>query len=205
MLPRPKLTYANVTSTIALFLALGGTSYAVASLPKNSVGSTQLKKGAVGTTQLKGGAVTAEKLADGVAITGPRGPRGAEGPAGPKGDSGTPGPAQGESWKGLGLLNGWSNWGGEYQVAGYRKDGAGNVQLRGVIKREPSPTADTIVATLPAGYRPAATEIFSPDSGGNVVLSRFDVRPNGEVMWRGTANAGYVNVSLSGVIFTPAS
>jgi hypothetical protein len=41
------LTYANVTVTIALFVALGGTSYAAFSLPAGSVGTKQLKNGAV--------------------------------------------------------------------------------------------------------------------------------------------------------------
>ncbi len=40
-----KLSYANATSTLALFVALGGTSYAVASLPANGVGSGQLRNG----------------------------------------------------------------------------------------------------------------------------------------------------------------
>ena len=44
---RPKLTYANVMATIAVFIALGGASYAATQLPKNSVGSKQLKKNAV--------------------------------------------------------------------------------------------------------------------------------------------------------------
>ena len=44
---RSHLTYANVMATIAVFIALGGTSIAAVSLKKNSVGSTQLKKGAV--------------------------------------------------------------------------------------------------------------------------------------------------------------
>jgi hypothetical protein len=30
---RPRLTYANVTATLALFLALGGGAYAATSLP----------------------------------------------------------------------------------------------------------------------------------------------------------------------------
>jgi hypothetical protein len=38
---------ALVISLIALFVALGGTTYAATSLPKNSVGTTQLKSGAV--------------------------------------------------------------------------------------------------------------------------------------------------------------
>lgn len=44
---RPKLTYANVMATVAVFLALGGFSYAALRLPKNSVGTKQLKKNAV--------------------------------------------------------------------------------------------------------------------------------------------------------------
>ncbi|HYG96140.1 MAG TPA: hypothetical protein VD741_03440 [Solirubrobacterales bacterium] len=60
-LPRPKLSYANVIATIALFVALGGAAIA-AGLPKNSVGTKQLKRGAVTTADLRRGAVTAGKL-----------------------------------------------------------------------------------------------------------------------------------------------
>lgn len=65
----PKLTYANVVATIALFIALGGASYAAVRVPKNSVGTKQLKKNAVGIKQLKKGAVGAEQLRDN-AVTG---------------------------------------------------------------------------------------------------------------------------------------
>ncbi|MBS1861108.1 MAG: hypothetical protein JSS68_05285, partial [Actinobacteria bacterium] len=44
---RPRLTYANVVSTICLFLLLGGAAWAASSLPRNSVGTRQLKNGAV--------------------------------------------------------------------------------------------------------------------------------------------------------------
>jgi hypothetical protein len=37
---------------LALFIALGGTSYAAAKLPRNSVGTTQLKSGAVTEAKL---------------------------------------------------------------------------------------------------------------------------------------------------------
>ena len=40
-------SYANVTATLALLVALGGTSYAAVELAKNSVGSKQLKANAV--------------------------------------------------------------------------------------------------------------------------------------------------------------
>ena len=44
---RPRMTFANVTSLIALFIALGGGAYAATSLPSNSVGPKQLKDKAV--------------------------------------------------------------------------------------------------------------------------------------------------------------
>jgi hypothetical protein len=66
---RPKLTYANVVATLALFIALGGASYAAIKLPKNSVGTKQLKKNAVTTAKLRNGAVTAAKLRPGTIPT----------------------------------------------------------------------------------------------------------------------------------------
>jgi len=65
-LSRPRLTYANVVATLALFAALGGVSYAAATLPKGSVGSEQIQAGAVRTGKLADDAVTASKLAQGV-------------------------------------------------------------------------------------------------------------------------------------------
>lgn len=86
----PSLTYANVTASLALFIALGGTSYAVTQLPRNSVGTTQLRSSAVSTPKIKNGAVTADKLAGNARV---RGPRGAQGPAGPAGAPGPQGPS----------------------------------------------------------------------------------------------------------------
>jgi hypothetical protein len=53
---------ALVIALIALFVALGGTSYAAIKLPKNSVGSKQLKKNAVTGVKIKNKAVTASKI-----------------------------------------------------------------------------------------------------------------------------------------------
>ena len=74
-------SYAGVTATLALIIALGGTSYAVSALPRNSVGTAQIKRHAV----------TKGKLARGVAIAGPRGRKGAPGPPGPAGAAGISG------------------------------------------------------------------------------------------------------------------
>jgi hypothetical protein len=65
-LPRPRLTYANVVATVALFIALGGVSYAATTLPKSSVGTEQILAEAVRTGKVADDAVTGAKLAQGV-------------------------------------------------------------------------------------------------------------------------------------------
>jgi hypothetical protein len=68
-LPRP--TYANVVSTLCLFLLLGGASaFAATQLAKNSVGAKQIKKSAVATAKIKNAAVTTSKLADAAVTSG---------------------------------------------------------------------------------------------------------------------------------------
>lgn len=60
---RKRLTYANVMSSLAVFLILGGaTAFAAAQLGKNTVGSMQLKKNAVTAAKIKNEAVTNAKL-----------------------------------------------------------------------------------------------------------------------------------------------
>jgi hypothetical protein len=60
---RKRLTYANVMSSIAVFLVLGGaTAFAAVHLGKNSVGTKQLKKNAVTTAKIKKNAVTTAKI-----------------------------------------------------------------------------------------------------------------------------------------------
>ncbi len=70
---RPRLTYANVIGSIALFVALGGVAVA-AGLPRNSVGTSQLKNGAVTAAKLRKQAVTAGKLAPKSVVAGKLGP-----------------------------------------------------------------------------------------------------------------------------------
>jgi hypothetical protein len=67
--PRPKLNYANVIATIALFVALGGVAVA-AGLPKHSVGAKQLKPGAVTAAALHRAAVTSGKIAPKAVVAG---------------------------------------------------------------------------------------------------------------------------------------
>jgi hypothetical protein len=60
-MPSPSMCVA----LLALFIAIGGVSWAATSLPAGSVGSTQLRGGAVTTPKLAAKAVTAPKLAPG--------------------------------------------------------------------------------------------------------------------------------------------
>lgn len=59
---RPRLSYANVVATLALFLALGGSSYAALKLPRNSVGAAQIRAGAVHSSDVANGSLQAGDL-----------------------------------------------------------------------------------------------------------------------------------------------
>jgi hypothetical protein len=63
---RSKLTYANVVSSLCLFLLLGGgAAIAANQVPKGSVGTKQIKKNAVTAAKIKNGAITEAKIAAG--------------------------------------------------------------------------------------------------------------------------------------------
>jgi hypothetical protein len=97
---RPSLSYANVTATLALILALGGTSYAAVSIDgadiqRKSIPLNRLKgkppkgpRGATGPQGLAGAAGAAGAAGQ----TGEAGPAGSVGPAGIRGPKGDIGP-----------------------------------------------------------------------------------------------------------------
>ena len=92
-----RLSYANVTATLALFIALGAGAYA-AGLPKNSVKSKQIKAGAVNVDEIAENAVTSPTVANGSLLRDdfaagqlPAGPEGPPGPPGADGTAGAPG------------------------------------------------------------------------------------------------------------------
>ncbi|MGB0094847.1 MAG: hypothetical protein WBP81_20225, partial [Solirubrobacteraceae bacterium] len=101
---RRHLSYANVTASVALFLALGGGAYAVASNPfvgRNGVivgcvrrSDEALRVVTVGATCPTGSVKVAFNEKGQRGTRGPIGSRGAAGPQGLKGDTGAPG-AQG--------------------------------------------------------------------------------------------------------------
>ena len=95
---------AMVVALIALFVALGGSTYAAVILPTNSVGTKQLKNGAVTASKIGKDAVTSTNVKDGSLLAtdfragqlpagqqGPQGPQGIQGPQGPQGPQGLQG------------------------------------------------------------------------------------------------------------------
>jgi len=72
----------NVVAYLALFIALGGTSYAAIKLPRNSVGSKQLRSNSVTSAKVRNGSLRISDFQSGALKRGPRGPQGPAGPAG---------------------------------------------------------------------------------------------------------------------------
>ena len=100
--PLATFTPSGVVSVIALIVALGGTSYAAVSLPRNSVGAMQVRPNAVTSAKVRDGSLMARDFRAGeipasaagpAGAAGPPGLRGAVGPAGPAGPAGPTGPA----------------------------------------------------------------------------------------------------------------
>jgi hypothetical protein len=62
---RDRLTYANVMATIAVFIALGGTSIAAVQLGRDTVGSEQIVNGSIAGGDIATGAVRSSDIRDG--------------------------------------------------------------------------------------------------------------------------------------------
>ncbi|WP_205698961.1 hypothetical protein [Conexibacter sp. SYSU D00693] len=90
---RRHLSYANVMATVAVFVALGGSSYAATKLAKDTVGSTQIRSGAVGSSEVKDGSLQVKDFSASqrASLRGPTGPQGAAGAPGAKGAPGEKG------------------------------------------------------------------------------------------------------------------
>ena len=137
------LTYANVMSTIAVFLVLGGGAYAATQLPKNSVGSRQIKKNAVTSTKVKDKSLLARDFKPGQL------PRGAAGPQGDKGDKGDQGPATGPA--GGGLTGSYPNPGIAAGAVGSDQLSDGSVTLSKLGSLPYANTINSVSQSIPSG------------------------------------------------------
>jgi hypothetical protein len=95
---RALISYGNVTGTLALFIALGGVSYAAVTLPDNSVGTNQIKNRSVTLGKIDKKARKSLRGQTGKA--GANGAAGAAGPPGAPGSQGDPGTTGQQGGKG---------------------------------------------------------------------------------------------------------
>jgi hypothetical protein len=88
---RARLSHATVVAYLALFVALGGSSYAAIELSKKSVKAKHIAKNAVTSKKVKDGTLLTDDFKDGELPAGAQGAQGPKGDPGPKGDAGADG------------------------------------------------------------------------------------------------------------------
>lgn len=86
------------------------------------------------------------------------------------------------TWNTPTLLNGWANAGYPNPAPQYAKDAFGRLWNRGVATNATTPTADQIIFTLPAGYRPD----WRPHVAnlGSSVFGFHEFNSSGNYMWK---------------------
>jgi hypothetical protein len=100
------------------------------------------------------------------------------------------------SWTGLPLVSSWVAFdAANYSPPSYTKASDGVVTVRGLIKNG-AYAPGSVIATLPAGYRPAERQIYTCISNG--AWSRVDVLPTGEIQIRAAYNGW---ISLDSISF----
>jgi hypothetical protein len=169
---RAHMTYANVMATIAVFIALGGSSYAAITLPRNSVGDAQLRTGAVRSAEIKDRSIRTSDLATSTRSV-LRGQAGPQGPAGAPGATGAQGPAGPTYW--AAVNSGGARVRGNATQSGHDAD-TGIYHLRFVRDVSTCGAAATL-ASVPAGAvadPPAGRTTVSPEAGG-ILVRTYDV------------------------------
>jgi hypothetical protein len=91
---RPRLTYANVVSTLCLFVLLSGTAVAAtvisgASIVDGTIAGSKLKNNTITSAKIKSGTLLKKAFKSGQLPVGPAGPAGPAGAAGAAGAAGT--------------------------------------------------------------------------------------------------------------------
>ena len=99
----------------------------------------------------------------------------------------------GEAWRSVGaggvepaFTNSWVNYGSPHQVARFRKNPGGKVEIQGLIR---SGTLSAAAFTLPVGYRPPADMDTATDANG--AFGRLVIQSNGQVLPVSGSNAWF--------------
>jgi hypothetical protein len=102
-------------------------------------------------------------------------------------------------WLNYGVTGGGGYSGQPYDTVGFSRSSSGLVSLKGLVKS--GSTYPNAIFTLPVGYRPSETQMFSVIAGSDSAPGRVDVFADGTVTLDAGTN-GYV--SLDTVRFMPA-
>lgn len=94
------------------------------------------------------------------------------------------------------LQNNWVNFNNNYSLPAYYLDNDSIVHLKGFVKNGTT-TQNTIIFSLPLGYRPTEIKVFAVPSGDGT-FGRVDVLPNGNVQFYSGVNT---YLSLDGISF----
>lgn len=95
------------------------------------------------------------------------------------------------SWQTATLQGAWVNYGGNYPILQYTKAADGVVTLRGLVQNG---STDSVIATLPAGYRPAETALMT--SVCSDAYCRYDIQEDGDIVFR-SGSTGWVAINQS--------
>jgi hypothetical protein len=180
---RKQMTYANVMSSIAVFVVLGGGAYAATTLPKNSVGSKQIKANAVTSSKVKDGSLLGKdfagsELAKLKGATGATGAAGAAGATGAKGDKGDPATFTNLSFTNLTLKNSWTGDCYGEGLPAIAKSAEGVVRFRGGMCL---PTGSSMNPfAIPAALVPSKDQYLTVDLC-NAHTGRIWITTDGEV------------------------
>ncbi len=179
---RLNFTYANVVATLALFIALGGSSYAAIKLPRNSVGSAQIRAKAVGGSELAPRSVTSRTINDrsvGIDDISTRAKatlRGRQGPTGLQGAPGVPGPS-GVTFSGAVSTSPLKERGSALRV---NRAGGTNEYIVEFPRNVDACVATATLATVEGGFPviPPAGRVTVAHANGNVTVRTFDENGN---------------------------
>ena len=207
---RKHLSFSNGVALLALFIALGGVTYAAANLPKNSVGAKQLKKNAVRSSKVKTQSLLKKDFKAGQL---PRGAKGDKGDSGTPGAPGTPG-ANGTAVAFARIDSAGNLIGGADQSKGVT---AANIQHQGAGTPDAtvnSPTGAGVYCFGGLGFTPksAVVSLDNTDAmpaipsltGGSVNLIPSVAVFKGEDLGRCDAQHGQVRVAIEQVDQTNA-
>jgi hypothetical protein len=99
-----------------------------------------------------------------------------------------------ESWNTPTFENGWTNYGGGWEPAGYYKDTFGMVHLKGLVK---SGTLSTAVFTLPVGSRPNHGRHIATLSANGHTACILYIYSNGSVVPAANCSSSWTSLEIS--------